>query len=86
MLSAQDEKIFITREASCGYSNRDCFGSRALTRVRCFENHTSCASYPDGQTNCSTFQRKVHRDVMVMQLSTRVMDLSMCIEHIINPV
>jgi hypothetical protein len=33
-------------------------------------------------SNCS---EKVHRDVIAMQLSTRVVDSSRCIEHIINP-
>jgi hypothetical protein len=32
----------------------------------------SCASYPDGQANCLTFQRKVHKDVMTTQQATRV--------------
>jgi hypothetical protein len=54
------------------------------TRVHHFENYASYASYLDGQVNCLTFQRKIFRDVKVMQLLTRVLDLSICIEHIIN--
>jgi hypothetical protein len=80
------KEIFIAREASRGYSNGRHFGSRAPTQVRHFENRASCAGYLDDQANYPTFQRKVHRDVMTVQLSTRVADSSMCIEHIINPV
>jgi hypothetical protein len=65
-LSAQMKKIFIAREASHGYSNGRHFGSRVPTRVRCFKNRASCASYPDGQANCPTFQRKVHIDMTVV--------------------
>jgi hypothetical protein len=56
------------------------------TRVHHFKNRTSCVGYPDGQANCSISQRKVHRDMTAMQLSTRVADSSIYIEHIINPV
>jgi hypothetical protein len=35
--------------------------------VRHTENRVSCVGYPDGQANYSTFQRKVHRDVTVVQ-------------------
>jgi hypothetical protein len=80
------KKIFIACEASRGYSNGHHFGSRVSIRVYCFENRASCAGYPDGQANCHTFQRKVHRDVTAMQLSTHVADSSICIKHIINPV
>jgi hypothetical protein len=78
------KEIFIAREVLCGYSNGRRFSSRASTRVRCFENRASYIGYLDSQANCPTFQRKVHRDVTVVQLSTRVADSSMCIEHIIN--
>jgi hypothetical protein len=50
------------------------------------ENSASCVGYLDDQANCPTFQRKVHRDVTVVQLSTRVADSLMCIKYIINPV
>jgi hypothetical protein len=79
-------EIFIAREASRGYNNESHFGSHAPTRLRHFKNYASYTGYPDGQANCLTFQRKLHRDVTVVQLSTRVVDSSMCIEHIINPV
>jgi hypothetical protein len=59
-------KIFIACEALHGYSNERHFGSCAPTRVRHFENRVSCAGYPDSQANCPTFQRKVHRDMMVV--------------------
>jgi hypothetical protein len=79
--------IFIAREASCDYSNGRRFGSRASTRVRHFENHVSCVSYPDDQVNYSSFQRNVHRDVMAMQLTTCVLWSRQCVsKHIINPV
>jgi hypothetical protein len=80
------KEIFIAREASRGYSNGCHFGSRAPAQVRHFENHASCTGCPNGQVNYPTFQRKVHRDVTVVQQSTRVADSSMYIEHIINPV
>jgi hypothetical protein len=80
------KEIFITREASCGYNNGCHFGSRGPTRVHHFKNCASCIDYPDGQANCPIFQRKIHRDVTVVQLSTCVIDSSMCIEYIINPV
>jgi hypothetical protein len=80
------KEIFIAREASHDYSNEHPFGSRAPTRVRHFKNRASCTDYPDGQANCSTFQRKVHRDVTAVHLLTCVADLSLCIKHIINPV
>jgi hypothetical protein len=44
----------------------------------------SCVCYLDGQTNCLTAQKKVHRDVTLMQLSTCVANSSRYIEHIIN--
>jgi hypothetical protein len=50
------KEIFIAREASRGNSNGHHFGSLAPTRLRHFENRASCADYPDGQANCSTFQ------------------------------
>jgi hypothetical protein len=79
-------EIFITSEASRDYGNGCPFDSRVPTQVHHFGNRASCAGYPDGQANCLTFQRKVHRDVMAMQQATRVADLSMYIEYIINPV
>jgi hypothetical protein len=78
--------VFIACEASHGYSSGRHFGSRAPTRVCHFENRALWAGYPDGQANYPTFQRNVHRDVMVVQLLTHVTDSSMCIKHIINPV
>jgi hypothetical protein len=76
--------VFIAREASCRYSNRCTFDSRAPTQVHRFVNRSSCVGYLDGHANGSTFQRKVHRDVMAVQRLPRVADSSMCIEHIIN--
>jgi hypothetical protein len=53
--------VFITREALCHYSNGRTFDSLTSAYVRRFENHASCAGYPDDQVICSTFQKKVHR-------------------------
>jgi hypothetical protein len=36
------------------------------TRVRHFENCASCVGYLDGQANCLTLKRNVHRDVTVV--------------------
>jgi hypothetical protein len=80
------KKIFIACEASHSYSNIRHFGSHTPTQVRRFENCALCTGYLYGQTKCSTFQRKVHRDVTVVQLLTRIADSSMCIKQIINPV
>jgi hypothetical protein len=80
------KEIFIASEASRGYSNGCPFDSCAPTRVCHFKNRASCAGYPDGQANCLTFHRKVHRDMTAVQQKTCVADSSMCIEHIINPV
>jgi hypothetical protein len=59
-------EIFIASEASRGYDNRCSFDSCARTRVHHFENRALCVGYPDDQENCSTFQRKVHREMMVV--------------------
>jgi hypothetical protein len=67
------KEIFIARGESHSYSNGRHFGFHAPTRVCHFDNRASCVSYPDGQTNYPTFQRMVHRDRTVVQLSTRVM-------------
>jgi hypothetical protein len=77
-------EIFIASEAPHGCRNGYPFDSRALTQVRHFENRTSCVGYPDGETICPTFQRKIHRDVMTVQQATRIADSSIYIEHIIN--
>jgi hypothetical protein len=77
--------VFICREVLRRYSDGHLFSPCAPTRVHRFDNRASCVGYPDGQDNYSTFQRNVHRDVTVVQLSTCVVDSSMCIKHIINP-
>jgi hypothetical protein len=74
----QTEGVFIAREVSQRYSNGCCFDSCMPTRVRCIENRVSCTSYPDGQANCLTFQRKIHRDVMAVQQWTRVLQTRQC--------
>jgi hypothetical protein len=76
--------VFIACEVSHHYSNWCTFNSRAPTQVRQFVNHASCVNYLDGQANGSAFQRNVHRDVTVVQQLPRVVDSSICIEHIIN--
>jgi hypothetical protein len=76
------KEIFIAREASYCYSNGHHFDSRAPTQVRHFENHALCAGYPNGQVNYSTFQRKVHKDVTIVQLSTRVFQTHQCVSNI----
>jgi hypothetical protein len=78
------KEIFIASEVSRGYSNGHPFDSHVPTRVCHFKNHASCASYSDAQAKFLTFQRKVHKDVTVVQLLTHVVDSSLCIEHIIN--
>jgi hypothetical protein len=75
------KEIFIAREASHGYSSARHFGSRTPTRVHHFENRASCTGSPDGQANCPTFQRKVHRDVTAVQLSTRVLQTRQCVSN-----
>jgi hypothetical protein len=67
------KEIFIAHEASHDYSNGRRFGDHTPTQVRHFKNRASCVGYPDGQANYPTFQRKVHRDVTIVQLSTRVL-------------
>jgi hypothetical protein len=60
-------EIFIANEASRGYNNGCPFNSRMPTRVRHFGNRSSRVGYPDGQASYPTFQKKVHRDVTVVQ-------------------
>jgi hypothetical protein len=54
-------EIFMANEVSHRYNNERRFDSSTLTQARHFENRASCVGYPDGQANCSTFQKKVHR-------------------------
>jgi hypothetical protein len=80
-------EIFIACEMSRGYSNVRHFGSHTPTQVRHFKNHASCASYPDGQANCPTFQKKgTQRRDGRAAIDMYVAHSSMCIKHIINPV
>jgi hypothetical protein len=75
------KEIFIARETSYGYSTGRHFGSRAPTRVRHFESRAPCADYLDSQANYPTFQRKVHIDMTVVQLSTRVLRNRQCVSN-----
>jgi hypothetical protein len=54
-------EIFIANEALRRYSNGRRFDSSAPIQARHFENRVLCAGYPDGQANCLTFQKKVHK-------------------------
>jgi hypothetical protein len=59
------------------------FPTPAINR-RHFENRALCTGYLDGQANCLASQKSTQRcDNRVV--STRIVDLSRCIEHIINP-
>jgi hypothetical protein len=75
------KEISIARETSRYYSNEHHFGSHIPTQVRQFENHASWAGYLDGQVNCPTFYRNVHRDVIAVQLSTHVLRTRQCVSN-----
>jgi hypothetical protein len=73
-------EIFIARKMSRGYSNVCHIGSHTPTRVRHFKNHASCASYPDGKLS-NFSEKKVHRDMMAMQLSICMLRTRQCVSN-----
>jgi hypothetical protein len=60
-LSAQYERGIYSLRSVARYSDGCTFDSRTATEVHHFDNRASCTGYPDGQANCSTFQKKVHK-------------------------
>jgi hypothetical protein len=76
-------EIFITNEVSRRYNNRRRFDSSTPTQAHRFENRASVIQTV--KETVQLFRKKYTEDVTVVQQLTRVVDSSMCIEHIINP-
>jgi hypothetical protein len=76
-------EIFITNEVSRRYNNRRRFDSSAPTQAHHFENRASVIQTV--KETVQLFRKKYTKDMTAVQQLTRVVDSSMCIEHIINP-